>query len=59
MKYEPDGISGSPETPTQISFVAADRLPQDGWYTLQGIKLPKVPTRSGVYIYNGKKQVIK
>ena len=59
MKYEPDGISGSPETPTQISFVAADRLPQDGWYTLQGIKLPKAPTRSGVYIYNGKKQVIK
>ena len=59
MKYEPDGISGSPEMPTQISFVAADRLPQDGWYTLQGIKLPKAPTQSGVYIYNGKKQVIK
>ena len=59
MKYKPDGISGSPETPTQISFVAADRLPQDGWYTLQGIKLPKAPTQSGVYIYNGKKQVIK
>lgn len=59
MKYEPDGISGSPEMPTQISFVTADQLPQHGWYTVQGIKLPKAPTQSGVYIYNGKKQVIK
>ena len=59
MKYEPDGISGSPEIPTQISFVTADQLPQHGWYTVQGIKLPKAPTQSGVYIYNGKKQVIK
>ena len=59
MKYKPDGISGSPEMPTQISFVTADQLPQHGWYTVQGIKLPKAPTQSGVYIYNGKKQVIK
>ena len=59
MKYEPDGISGSPAMPTQISFVTADQLPQHGWYTVQGIKLPKAPTQSGVYIYNGKKQVIK
>ena len=59
MKYEPDGISGSPEMPTQISFVSTDQLPQDGWYTVQGIKLQKAPTKSGVYIYNGKKQVIK
>ena len=59
MRYEADGISGSPAMPTQISFVTVDQLPQDGWYTVQGIKLQKAPTKSGVYIYNGKKQVIK
>ena len=59
MRYEADGISGSPAMPTQISFVSTDQLPQDGWYTVQGIKLQKAPTKSGVYIYNGKKQVIK
>ena len=59
MKYEVNGISGTVGEPTQISFVRADQLPQDGWYTVQGIKLQKAPTQSGVYIYNGKKQVIK
>ena len=59
MRYEADGISGSPAMPTQISFVTVDQLPKDGWYTLQGIKLQDAPTQSGVYIYNGKKQVIK
>ena len=59
MKYEVNGISGTPDEPTKISFVKTDQLPQDGYYTLQGIKLQKAPTQSGVYIYNGKKQVIK
>jgi hypothetical protein len=59
MTYEADGIKGTPAAPTTISFVAVDQLPQDGWYTLQGIKLQKTPTQRGVYIYNGHKQVIK
>ena len=59
MKYKVNGISGSPDEPTKISFVKTDQLPQDGWYSVQGIKLQKAPTQSGVYIYNGKKQVIK
>ena len=58
MKYEANGIYGSPDEPTQISFVKAE-LPQTGWYTVEGVKLPKAPTRSGVYIHNGKKQVVK
>jgi hypothetical protein len=57
--YEPNGISGSPNEPTVISFVRTDHLPQDGWYTLQGIKLQQTPVQPGVYIYNGKKQVVK
>ena len=59
MTYQKDAVSGTPEEPTKISFVRSDMLPQRGWYTVQGIKLQKRPTQSGVYIYNGKKQVIK
>ena len=59
MTYEVNGISGTPAEPTKISFVRADQLPQTGWYTVSGLKLQKAPTQSGVYIYNGKKQVIK
>ena len=59
MKYKVNGISGSPDEPTKISFVKTDQLPQDGWYSVQGIKLPHAPTKSGVYIFNGKKQIIK
>ena len=31
----------------------------EGWFTLDGIKLPAEPTESGVYIHNGKKVVVK
>ncbi len=31
----------------------------DGWYDLSGRKLDGVPTQKGLYIYNGKKTVIK
>ena len=59
MTYETNAVSGSFNEPTAISFVRADLLPQNGWYTLQGIKLPKAPTEKGVYIYNGRKRLIK
>ena len=59
MTYEVNGISGTVDEPTKISFVKTDTLPQSGWYTVSGLKLQKAPTQSGVYIYNGKKQVIK
>jgi hypothetical protein len=31
----------------------------DAWFTLDGLKLDKAPTGKGVYIHNGRKQVIK
>ena len=31
----------------------------DTWFTLDGLKLDKAPTVKGVYIHNGRKQVIK
>ena len=37
--------------------------PRDGlagaWYTLDGVRLDKAPTRRGIYLFNGKKLVIK
>jgi hypothetical protein len=59
MTYQTNAISGSPAEPTKISFVRYGDIPQNGWYSVQGIKLDKQPVKSGVYIYNGKKQVIK
>jgi hypothetical protein len=31
----------------------------DAWYTVNGVKLSGKPTKKGMYIYNGKKVVIK
>ena len=31
----------------------------DAWYTLDGVKLDKKPTRKGLYIFNGHKTVVK
>ncbi|MBQ2589301.1 MAG: hypothetical protein II576_08620, partial [Prevotella sp.] len=58
MMYKVNDISGSPDEPTHINFVRND-IPQHGWYTVQGYKLNGKPSRKGIYIYNGKKQVIK
>ena len=59
LNFQKNGISGTPELPTAISFVQREILPQNGWYTLQGFKLDKRPTQRGVYIMNGKKIIIK
>ena len=31
----------------------------DAWYTVDGVKLSGKPTRKGIYIFNGKKTVIR
>ena len=55
IRYAADKVFGSPDEPTDISFVALDQMPHDGrWYTLSGILLPKKPVSSGLYIHNGK-----
>ena len=58
LTFAPNAVSGSPKEPTKISFTLNDQALQ-GWYTLQGFKLPKRPRQSGVYLFNGKKIVIK
>ena len=42
-----------------IKVVYADDLDDDGWYTLQGYKLKKRPTRRGVYIHHGEKVIVE
>ena len=46
---------------TAISNISADgvAMKADGWYTVNGVKLPGMPTEKGIYINNGKKVVIK
>ena len=58
LTYKTNAVVGTPSTPTCINFTNVE-LPQHGWYTLEGIKLDKRPTKKGVYIYNGKKRVIE
>ena len=52
---EPDG------TTTVIKAVNVDGLEvgNDGWFTLNGMKLNSVPTEKGIYIHNGKKVILK
>lgn len=60
ISYAANKVIGSPDQPTAINFTALDQMPHDGkWYTISGIQLPKKPTRSGLYIYNGKVKTIK
>ena len=64
LVFAPNAISGTPDEPTVISFVRETEaetatLPGDGWYTVQGVKLPGAPKRSGIYIHNGRKLYVK
>ena len=58
MTFKANAVVGSPDEPTAINFVRADNA--DGqWYSVSGMKLQKRPTQSGVYIFNGRKVVVK
>jgi hypothetical protein len=58
MSFRANAVVGSPDQPTTISFARSDNA--DGkWYSMNGVQLPKRPTKKGIYIYNGNKVVIK
>ncbi len=46
---------------TNVGAVSKEtgKITFEGWFTIDGIKLPAEPTKSGVYIHNGKKVVVK
>ena len=47
------------EGTTAISGVDSGQFTVDSWYSLDGRKLEGVPTKKGLYIHNGKKEVVK
>ena len=49
------------DTPTGISLTTDTSVTDDqsGYYTLDGIKLDSKPIKKGMYIHNGKKEVVK
>ena len=49
--WAPTGITGTPT----ISNTTTD----NAWYTLSGMKLDKKPAKSGIYIHQGKKVIIR
>ena len=56
MTFRADAVVGSPSEPAAINFVKMAHEDEDGkWYTIGGVQLPQKPTRSGLYIFNGKK----
>jgi hypothetical protein len=58
MKYHTNDVIGSPNEPTAIDFTRVE-VSGKGWYTVSGTKLNGKPARAGVYIHNGKKEVVK
>ena len=50
---------GTINPPTDITPATTQSTLDDAWYDLNGRKLSGKPTQKGVYIYNGKKVVIK
>ena len=58
MTFKTNDVIGTPDEPTAIHFTQSDG--QTGlWYTAGGLLLPGKPSAKGVYIYNGKKVIIK
>ena len=59
MTFKANDVIGSPDKPTAINFTYADSREDGKWYTVSGMRLTQKPTQIGVYIYNGRKVVIK
>lgn len=59
MTYISDSVSGSVGEPTLVNFTTIERFADGSWYDIQGRKLPKKPTRKGIYIYNGQKTIVE
>ena len=53
------GLSFVEEEVTNIGSVDSGQLTVDNWYTLSGVKLEGEPTERGVYIHNGRKEVVR
>ena len=59
MTFQTDAVIGSPEEPAVINFSDTQTYEEGKWYTIDGLLLQHKPTQKGVYIFGGKKVVIK
>lgn len=68
LSFASDAIYGTLENPYVIDLDATAITTIEGngnddddnnWYSLQGFKLPRKPTKPGVYIHNGKKVTVR
>ena len=68
MTFSANAVVGSPDEPTVLNFeegattglnFVLDGYEEGTWYTTSGIMLAKKPTRPGIYVFNGRKVVIK
>ncbi len=63
MKFAEDETTGIQPPTISPEGERAEAFPREGldgvWYTVDGRKLSGKPTRKGLYIFNGKKTVIK
>lgn len=60
MPFEANTVIGSPVEPATIDFNSIDSIVQgEGWYTLDGKKLSRKPSKAGIYVHDGKAVVIE
>ena len=59
MTFQTNAVIGSPEEPAVINFSDTQTYEEGKWYTIDGLRLQHKPTQKGVYIFGGKKVVIK
>jgi hypothetical protein len=59
MAYRSNMVVGTADKPTVINFATVSNMQDGQWYDMQGRKLTERPTRKGVYIYNGQKQIVE
>ena len=54
-----EDFDGQVTTITTLNAESNNSMTNEGWYTLNGIKLESAPTQKGIYIKDGKKVVIR
>lgn len=57
ISFYDDGSMTSDIMEVEVAGREVNKMATDGWYTLDGRKLPQQPSTRGVYIYNGIKVI--
>jgi hypothetical protein len=58
LNFDGDETTGIATVDSNSQLSTVNSQPQ-GWYTLQGVKLAEKPVEQGIYLFNGKKVLIK